>query len=754
MVTKIKPRRMNTSGPWSLWKDLAYQTEVVFDWAEGWSWVGDMRYSDFNFQDLTDSTVVLDLRTEVTPTWNFVVTAPTTIKDWQYYILRVNNWAIAYSMTFTWNITNPHSVPLTLTANSIDQFTFLAIWWYLELLPEATGWAIWGQITGTLSNQVDLQNALDLKANDNSVVHNTWNESVAWTKTFSTSPVVPNKTTDATNTGTAIATEAQVYKKQDTLTQGAWISISNNTISNTWVISVNWNNWAVSVNDIKIAALAPIWTEWMVWYDTTNDKLMMYDGVSWKDVNTQVIVEDNLTSTSTTNALSANQWRILDWKIADLMALWKFLSLWDATTGQPISFPYTTPYTYSTWDYFLVETISSATPPVNYRPDWSSYTWTASSTPETDELEQGDVYIYDWSIWLLQSNHWKTVSFANIAWDPYDNTNLAAALWDKQDLLTAWANITIDPVTNEISASNTTYSSATSSVAWIVKLWSDTAISEAFQTPSTATNKTYPVQLNASGQMWVNVPRANTTYWAWTWINIDANNDIQNTWVTSFNWSTWAITWVGSVNWNTWAVTVNDVKVSASAPASPTEWMAWYDTTNDQLKVYDGSNWNEANVNTKIFTLSSLSDTINWQAAINRVETGKEAIIKYNNNFYYLNKKSTTILTTYLYFFSTQRALQNGWIEASTLLIVCDDNYQIDNISEYGGTIIWVPTVWTNWQILTVVSWAAAWANAPATWIQNDTTWTTTTVTKIWAWTEVEYNALSSHDTNTIYHIY
>ena len=49
--------------------------------------------------------------------------------------------------------------------------------------------------------------------------------------------------------------------------------------------------------------------------------------------------------------------------------------------------------------------------------------------------------------------------------------------------------------------------------------------------------------------------------------------------------------WVTSVNGNTWAVTVNDVKVSASAPSNPTEWMSWYDTTNDALKVYDGSNW-------------------------------------------------------------------------------------------------------------------------------------------------------------------
>lgn len=38
--------------------------------------------------------------------------------------------------------------------------------------------------------------------------------------------------------------------------------------------------------------------------------------------------------------------------------------------------------------------------------------------------------------------------------------------------------------------------------------------------------------------------------------------------------------------------------------------------------------------------------------------------------------------------------------------------------------------------------------------ILNDTTWTTTIVQKIRAWTEQEYQALQSHDANTIYHVY
>ena len=120
--------------------------------------------------------------------------------------------------------------------------------------------------------------------------------------------------------------------------------------------------------------------------------------------------------------------KYVDDKYADLMAKWKFLSLWDCTTWQPLSFPLDTPYTYHTGDYFMVETVSSATPPVNYKPNGSSYTGTASSTTETWEVKVWDFYVYDGSVWLLASNHWKTVSFANLAWQPSDNANLETAL--------------------------------------------------------------------------------------------------------------------------------------------------------------------------------------------------------------------------------------------------------------------------------------------------------------------------------------
>ena len=198
--------------------------------------------------------------------------------------------------------------------------------------------------------------------------------------------------------------------------------------------------------------------------------------------------------------------KYVDDKVAELMGLGKFLSLWDATTWQPISFPLETPYTYSTWDYFLVETISSATPPVNYKPTGSSYTGTASSTAETEELAVGDIYIYDWTTWLLQLNHWKTVSFSEIAGSPSDNTALSNALWDKQDALTLPATPT----------------------QWhLVTWWADNeTLEDGWAVPTVPTNVSSFVndagyltsETVVSGDSWTTytIKVANSEPWAWT----------------------------------------------------------------------------------------------------------------------------------------------------------------------------------------------------------------------------------------------
>jgi hypothetical protein len=72
---------------------------------------------------------------------------------------------------------------ITLDNNKVYRWTGSI---YVEIAADA---AVWGAITGTLSNQTDLQNALNLKANDNAVVHLAGTETITGSKTFSVTTI-------------------------------------------------------------------------------------------------------------------------------------------------------------------------------------------------------------------------------------------------------------------------------------------------------------------------------------------------------------------------------------------------------------------------------------------------------------------------------------------------------------------------------------------------------------------------------------
>lgn len=77
------------------------------------------------------------------------------------------------------------------------------------------------------------------------------------------------------------------------------------------------------------------------------------------------------------------------------------------------------------------------------------------------------------------------------------------------------------------------------------------------------------------------------------------------------------------------------------------------------------------------------------------------------------------------------------------------------NWNTWDVTVNEVPSWWTDWQVLSKVSWSVAWANPSwGWWIQNDTTWTTTTINKERAWTEAEFSSLSNKCNSTIYFVF
>lgn len=77
----------------------------------------------------------------------------------------------------------------------------------------------------------------------------------------------------------------------------------------------------------------------------------------------------------------------------------KFLSLWDCTLGEPISFPETIPYTYTTGDYYIVSEVGKT----NFKPTGTSYSGEQSSVEETGTVSVQDVFVYDGAVWLLLS---------------------------------------------------------------------------------------------------------------------------------------------------------------------------------------------------------------------------------------------------------------------------------------------------------------------------------------------------------------
>ena len=134
-------------------------------------------------------------------------------------------------------------------------------------------------------------------------------------------------------------------------------------------------------------------------------------------------------------ALSANMGKELNDRIDNISARGRFLALWNCATGLAETQPTASPYDYKSGDYFIVGTVAAAGG-TNYKPSGSSYTTgVASSTVEAASVDSGDCYYYDGTTWTLQINTQKEITFQNVAGDPYDNTNLAAALNGKQDTI-------------------------------------------------------------------------------------------------------------------------------------------------------------------------------------------------------------------------------------------------------------------------------------------------------------------------------
>jgi len=123
MSTRIKPVRINSVNSPQLWNWPRYNNDDEFKWD---NLVWDMQYADFRRVLKQWDVTIENLRTYTTPTSNFTISAWTWLKEWQIYILRVNQWNSAYTVTLWNNISNPNGLDVTMQTNKMNILQFVA----------------------------------------------------------------------------------------------------------------------------------------------------------------------------------------------------------------------------------------------------------------------------------------------------------------------------------------------------------------------------------------------------------------------------------------------------------------------------------------------------------------------------------------------------------------------------------------------------------------------------------------------------
>jgi len=162
----------------------------------------------FNFTITEASSTLQD---QFTIAW---IPVPSNIDKIYYWMLSpiTPTWTEITMNTVLPNLWTPQDIRFTYLIPEPETITGFYLDWQEYILWSGNE-ATWWNITWTLSNQADLNTALNAKANDSDVVKLSGTQTINWQKTFWASPIVPSKTSAATNTWTAIATEAQVYAK-------------------------------------------------------------------------------------------------------------------------------------------------------------------------------------------------------------------------------------------------------------------------------------------------------------------------------------------------------------------------------------------------------------------------------------------------------------------------------------------------------------------------------------------------------------
>ena len=356
----------------------------------------------------------------------------------------------------------------------------------------------------------------------------------------------------------------------------------------------------------------------------------------------------------------------------------------------------------------------------------------------------------------------------------------------KQDKLVAWTNITIAADWKTISATDTTYSAASSSSLWLVKLGSDTVQSVAANAVTGTASRTYAMQVNGSWQLVVNVPWENTTYTA---SNFDIKDLADSTWLRT-TWSNkqdalstqtayttkGSATKVPQITTNTlgqvtgitevtitqptvndWTLTITQnwtSKGTFTANQSSAATIALTDTTYESKTAASG--WEDVSLVTtwEKYTWNNKQNALSTQTAYTSKGTATKVPTITTNTLWQVTAISETAITF--------PVTSVNWSTWAVTWLQTTSNLKTslsDNSDSYYPSQKAVKTAvdskqatlvsWTNIKTVNWESILGSW-NITIGWISLDAN-SPITVSKLWVGTEAQYSALASYSDDTVY---
>lgn len=401
----------------------------------------------------------------------------------------------------------------------------------------------------------------------------------------------------------------------------------------------------VDQHDTVVSATAPSNpTEWMVWYDSTNDVLKTYDWTNWSEAWTKMVVLEYWVSTwqdflDAYNKNALVYCKVSSWSSGYRMAFMAYTA-W-TTTPTEVEFQYyrsrsshstaanqldevyvyklTNAWVWTTtqrdiaakaiaWTWIWLTfnssgmTISADTSVLATKADIADFGWfeVVATLPSTGETNI--IYLL-WPIgtWADKYEEW---IYTNSTWTKIWETSI-----DLSDLNTKTFYISsTSDLTNAQAALDWYLAGKNPIIVYDWKVY----VKSSYSTSLLWFTCTYPDTENLSSYSFWKAQSLNLNISSWTVTSISTLSYRQSSpkvLATDYNYST---PYTPQYNWSPTTkkyVDDRDIYIGSSAPTSNlVEWRVRYDTTNDQLKVYDGS---QRNATWKEYTAGEWIEIIN-----------------------------------------------------------------------------------------------------------------------------------------------